>query len=1072
MQQWPLAAGAESGSTVDRMRRLLTAALLVTVLVGTVLVLPTAASAVSGDDDQGAVFVTRYGGADRYATSLLVAEAFAANAGLSVDAVVMVSGRSWADAVVAAPIAGALGAPVLMTPPGELRDDAAAFVQRVGASSVVVVGTEGQPDTVSDEVVTALQGLGVTVERVSGSDRYATAAAAARRLSSVGDMGGLGRTAIVASGEVFADALVAGPFAARGQHPVLLSPKAGLHAEVATYLTEAEIAHVVLMGGPAALSEAVETAVTELGASVTRLAGATRYDTAVQAAQLVTGRYDDAAGQPCFATSTVGVARARVPFDSFSAAPLLGQRCAPLVLVDPAEVPADTAAFLDTARSTHAAVGLRIFGGEAAVSQAALNTFLSSEEALADGRAVEPTVLPAGTCGGSITDEPRQLVASTNAEDPAWSPDCNRLVYTQDGSLWTMNNDGTNQQQLLPDVGAHLFSAAWSPDGTQIVYVRGYQGVDHWVAHIWTVNADGTGPTQLSTGALVDASPRWSPDGELIVFDRFDDSGKQVTRMTRTGTEVEVLTTEGRWNFGPVYSPDGTELAYVANNTIVVIDADGSNPRHIITPVSNHGELSWSPDGKRIAFIRPRQGVASLAIADLTGLHEETIFESADRVLAPRWSPDGDLLAFHTIEAGGVHRVHVAGASGDPVESDAGQCRPGGTWHTTAGFPLADWAAPSTGTLRIAVIFMDFPDAQAAHSTQEEAELGLPYMEEYLETVSYGQLDVEYAVHPEWLRAEEGYSTYLGPTGITANALASDVSVYSAELADEHLDFSTVDTVLTVFPSTHFGGGNATSTIEADGVTLVTTRVNTFVRPEPVAPQRWGTVAAHEMTHSLGLLDLYPYDDSLHTRPDPPPGQVWVATEWGRMNMWSWYLAAEHDPRLLHFWEYPAGHRSADYRRHLELEEMLAWSRWQLGWLSESQVNCISEPETTVTLAPVAQPGAAVAMAAVPLNAHEMIVIESRRKLGYDAGQFYEAADTGASTTFPRLITEGVLVYTVDSWLRSGQLPLKVAGDGGNGQVAEFPVLEVGESVTLRGYTITVTADDGDTHTVVITRNS
>ena len=49
-------------------------------------------------------------------------------------------------------------------------------------------------------------------------------------------MGDLGRTAVIASGEVFADALVAGPFAARGIHPVLLTPPSELHADVVAYL--------------------------------------------------------------------------------------------------------------------------------------------------------------------------------------------------------------------------------------------------------------------------------------------------------------------------------------------------------------------------------------------------------------------------------------------------------------------------------------------------------------------------------------------------------------------------------------------------------------------------------------------------------------------------------------------------------------------------------------------------------------------------------------------------------------------------------------------------------------------
>ncbi|MCY4517063.1 MAG: hypothetical protein OXB99_07495 [Acidimicrobiaceae bacterium] len=190
------------------------------------------------------------------------------------------------------------------------------------------------------------------------------------------------------------------------------------------------------------------------------------------------------------------------------------------------------------------------------------------------------------------------------------------------------------------------------------------------------------------------------------------------------------------------------------------------------------------------------------------------------------------------------------------------------------------------------------------------------------------------------------------------------------------------------------------------------------------------------------------------------------------MNVWAYFLASQHDPRLAHDWTYPDGVVTTSHRRHLRIEEMLAWSRWQLGWLADDQVHCVSEDDLSggmsVTLSPLAQPGDGIAMVAVPLNAHQVLVAESRRKLGYDAGRFFEADDTGATTTFPRLITEGVLVYTVDTFIGSGELPVKVAGDSGNGQVDEFPLLEPGEGVSLRGYTITLTADDGDTHTVLI----
>ena len=185
------------------------------------------------------------------------------------------------------------------------------------------------------------------------------------------------------------------------------------------------------------------------------------------------------------------------------------------------------------------------------------------------------------------------------------------------------------------------------------------------------------------------------------------------------------------------------------------------------------------------------------------------------------------------------------------------------------------------------------------------------------------------------------------------------------------------------------------------------------------------------------------------------------------MGLTAAFVARPEDRRLEVDWRLPEGVRAASYTPYLDAGEMLAWSRWQLGWLDESQVRCISIPEARVTLGPVADPGDAAAMAAVPLSDTEVLVIESRRKIGYDAEQEYRAAD-GAHVTVPALATEGVLVYTVDASLGSGELRAKVAGDRGNGRVDDYPILAKGGRVVVRGYTITVESDDGDTHTVTI----
>ena len=110
-------------------------------------------------------------------------------------------------------------------------------------------------------------------------------------------------------------------------------------------------------------------------------------------------------------------------------------------------------------------------------------------------------------------------------------------------------------------------------------------------------------------------------------------------------------------------------------------------------------------------------------------------------------------------------------------------------------------------------------------------------------------------------------------------------------------------------------------------------------------------------------------------------------------------------------------------------------------------------------------------MIAIPVSETEVIVIESRRKLGYDAGREHQWPD-GDKTTFPALPDEGILVYTVNASLDSGQLPLRVAGDPGNGHLERNPILTEGESITVGDYTITVSSATDHSDTVTITKTN
>ena len=163
-------------------------------------------------------------------------------------------------------------------------------------------------------------------------------------------------------------------------------------------------------------------------------------------------------------------------------------------------------------------------------------------------------------------------------------------------------------------------------------------------------------------------------------------------------------------------------------------------------------------------------------------------------------------------------------------------------------------------------------------------------------------------------------------------------------MVDPDFDFADIDAVITVFPRTHFTGAVGGHRVTADGSTMRNPLINFSPVDEPPHSsdaRRWGHTAAHELVHGLGLVDYCPYDRSKHEQTTAPSGRDWVGVKWGLFNLWAWFLADSDDRRLRHTWRHPAGHTNFGYNTRLGPLEMLAWSRWQLGWLAGSQVRCI-----------------------------------------------------------------------------------------------------------------------------------
>ncbi len=170
-------------------------------------------------------------------------------------------------------------------------------------------------------------------------------------------------------------------------------------------------------------------------------------------------------------------------------------------------------------------------------------------------------------------------------------------------------------------------------------------------------------------------SPRWSPDGQWIVF---EENG-QIYKRKLSGDSLVQLTFEGR-NFYPAWSPDGQWIAYDSNSEspngmyfIWIMRSDGSEKRRI-TYEPLEGEIrtpNWSPNGSKIVHIRYLRETFSseIFIMDSNGTNPHRLTFNNAMDYYPRFSPDGTKIAFTSQSERGGPQIWVMNSDGtNPVQ--------------------------------------------------------------------------------------------------------------------------------------------------------------------------------------------------------------------------------------------------------------------------------------------------------------------------------------------------------------------------------------------------------------------
>ena len=202
---------------------------------------------------------------------------------------------------------------------------------------------------------------------------------------------------------------------------------------------------------------------------------------------------------------------------------------------------------------------------------------------------------------------------------------------------------------------------------------------------IYVMDADGGNQRRLTNNPASDHSPSWSPDGKRIAFisDRDGHPSRipgwftaEIYVMDADGSNPQNLTNHPADDREPSWSPDGKRIAFMSyrdeNNEIYVMDADGAKPRNLTNNPDPDGhpndeEPSWSPDGAHIVFSARREGhfkhnldtTHEIYVMDADGVNEQRLTENRNNDWEPVWSPDGYRIAFMADRKGDAANFNI-----------------------------------------------------------------------------------------------------------------------------------------------------------------------------------------------------------------------------------------------------------------------------------------------------------------------------------------------------------------------------------------------------------------------------